>query len=230
MEEPASFEARAVLEPGRARRARFALLVPAVAFVAIAAAAFAGSHSNPTTDGIAGIAGPTALDAPSSAAVEPTPADTREPRPQRPAAVFGMEVHRLDEVQMVSPDAIIAVVGWYTATGTTACPPLAAQFVESPSPVANRFIDAWAYCQRSGVLYASPPEVQDSWSGSAGLGAIHVEFSLGVVAPAELEAIASRATEVVVLGRFVGTSVGCDTLTACQRELLVDYVAWTPDA
>lgn len=217
MDEQTSFEARPVLAPRRARRARLALLLPVVALVGIA---WAGLNGAPANQATAELPTPTAVDAPS---VRP---------PELPAQVIGFDVKRLDEVQLQALDRndVIAVAGWYVPMSITDCPPLAVLFRASAPPEVRGTVDGWAFCQRSGVLYASSPDIQDSWSGSAGLGAVAVTLGRGVMVPPELELIGTHATEVVVLGHFVESGDGCRGPAGCGRELVVDHLAWTPDA
>jgi len=222
MNEQTSFEARAVLAPRRPRLARLALLLPVVALVAIAWAGFSGARSDQAT---AGIPDPTAVAAPSSTVARSTPA-------LAPAQVIGLHVQRLDEVQTRSlgRDDVIAVAGWYVATAITGCPPLAAIYRQGSLPEVRGDADESAFCVRSGVLYASQPDVRDSRSGSAELPEVGVTIVVGVVVPPELEMIGADATEVVVVGRFVASGDGCRVPADCPRELVVDHVAWTPSA
>lgn len=229
MDEEATFEARAVLAPRRARLTRLALLLPVVALVAIAWAGLSGARSDKTT---AAITDPTAVAAPSA-----TPGVQR---PEHPAQVVGLDVHRLDDVQPQSlgRDDVIALAGWYVATALTDCPPLAAIYREGALPEIRGDADTWAFCVRSGVLYASRPDLderlptnnlnEDNRSNNGGLPSVAVTLAVGVVAPPELEMIGADATEVVVVGRFVEVGDGCGGPAGCRRELVVDHVAWTP--
>jgi len=142
--------------------------------------------------------------------------------------VIGLDVHRLDEVQPrgLGRDDAVAVVGWYVATAITDCPPLAAVHRDGSLPDIRGDADGRAFCKRTGVLYASPPDVQDSWSGSGGLGVVGAKIVVGVVVPPELEMIGADATEVVVVGRFVPSGDGCGAAGDCNPELVVDHVAW----
>src|SRR5438045_368115 len=99
MDEPATFEARAVLAPRRARLSRLALLLPAVLLGAIAWAGLSGPHVKPTT---AEVSGPTAaVIAPSlSAEASPkAPSATPGAPARQPSRVFGLDVHRLDQIK-----------------------------------------------------------------------------------------------------------------------------------
>lgn len=222
MSEPTSFEARAVLAPRRRRLARLALLLPVVALVAIVWAGSSGARSDQAT---ANIPDPTAVAAPSSPDAASTPAIA-------PAQVIGLPVQGLDDVQTRSlgRDDDIAVTGWYVATAITGCPPLAALYRQGSLPDVRGDADASAFCDRSGVLYASQPDVQDSRSGSPALPAVGVTIVVGVILPPVLEMIGADATEVVVVGRFVESSAGCGVPADCARELVVDHVAWPPGA
>jgi hypothetical protein len=209
MDEQASFEARAVLAPRRARVARLALLLPVIGLVAIAWAGLSGPRSDKaTTD----ITDPTAVAAPSLTVDAPYPAQ-----------VIGLDVQRLDDVQPrgLGRDDVIAVAGWYVATAITDCPPLAAIYREGSLPEVRGDADELAFCVRSGVLFASRPD--------AGVPSVTVTVVVGVVVPPKLEMIGTDATEVVVVGRFVESGDGCGAPAGCRRELLVDHVAWTPD-
>jgi hypothetical protein len=220
MREPTSFEARAVIAPRHARLARLALLLPAVALVAIAWTGFSGASSHPA---------PTAP--PAVAVVAPSSTVARSTPVLLPAEVIGIHVQRLDEVRTgsVSRDDIIAVAGWYVTTAITDCPPIAAIYRLGALPYVRGDADKLAFCVRSGVLYASPPDVQDSWSGS-GLPAVGVSIVVGVIVPLELEMIGADATEVVVIGRLVPSGAGCPAGADCTRELVVDHVAWSASA
>jgi hypothetical protein len=217
MEEQASFEARAVLAPRRARLARLALLLPVVALTAIAWAGLSGARSD---QAIAEIPDPTALAAPSLRA------------PEHPAQVIGLAVHRLDDVQPrgLGRDDVIAVAGWYVPTAITDCPPLDAIYRDGALPYLRGDADRFAFCVRSGVLYASRPDLEDGRPGSTGPRAVAATLAVGIIAPPQLELIGMDATEVVVVGRFLGFGDGCRVLATCRRELVVDHVAWTPGA
>jgi hypothetical protein len=221
MSEPTSFEVRTVLVPKRRRLARLVLVLPVVALVAIAWAGISGARSDRPT---AAIPRSTAVAAPSSTVAGSTPAVV-------PVNVIGLHVQRLDEVRTGSlgRDDVIAVAGWYVATAITDCPPFAG--IERPGalPDIRGDADGAAFCNRSGFLYASPPDVQDSWSGS-GLPAVDVSIVVGVVLPPELEVIGADATEVVVIGRLVQSGTGCRAGTDCSRELVIDHVAWSAGA
>ena len=238
MEEQASFEARAVLAPRRARLTRLALLLPVVALVAIAWAGVSGPRSDQAT---AEIPDPTAVAAPSLTAEGSTPAVAPRVRPPpRPAQVIGLTVNRLDDIQSLGlgRDEVVAVAGWYVATAITDCPRIVIIRRQGSLPEVRRDFDALAFCDRSGVLYASRPDLNerlptnnlndDNRSDNGGLSAVAVTLVVGVVVPPELEMIGTDATEVVVVGRFVDSGDGCRLLTGCRRELVVDHVAWTP--
>jgi hypothetical protein len=207
----ASFEARAVLAPRRARLSRLALLLPVVALVATAWAGVSGARPDPVTTEIA--------DASAFAAAQQSPA-------QYPAQVLGLDVQELNDVRgrMLGRDEVVVVVGWYVATAITDCPPLAAIYREASLPEIRDDVDEWAFCNRSGVLYASRPD------DNAGPSAVAVKLQIGVLVPKELEIIGADATQVVVVGRFVESGDGCRVRAGCRRELVVDHVAWTPGA
>lgn len=219
MSEPTSFEARALLAPRRRRLARLVLLAPVIALVGITWVGVTGGRSDHATaivpaPTLAATSGPVALATPVLV----------------PAQVVGVPVQRLDELQVGSlgRDDVIAVAGWYVATAVTDCPPFAGITTPGSLPEAGAATDHAAFCIRSGVLYASPPDVQDSWS--TGLPAVGVTVVVGVIMPPELEMVGAGATEVVVVGRLVKPGGGCLVALACPGELLIDHVAWTASA
>jgi hypothetical protein len=226
MDENAGFEARPVLTPRRARRSRLALLLPVVTFVAFAWAGISGPHGNQAP---AETAAPAAIGAQSPGGVASTPAVARLPRPA-PATVVGLEVRRLDEVEprSLGRDELIAVVGWYVATSITDCPPLASLYRDVTVPGASSGAYGWAYCRRTGVLYTSPPDVRESPAGSGHIGVVRATIVRDVLMPPELEIIGARATQVVVVGHFVGAGAGCAAADGCDPALMVDYIGWTP--
>ena len=88
------------------------------------------------------------------------------------------------------------------------------------------------------MFYASRPDLderiptnnlEDNRSKNAGLPVVGTRLAIGVVAPLELEQ-GMAATEVVFIGHFVESVDGCQSPSGCRRELVVDHVAWTPDA
>lgn len=231
MDENATFEARAVLPPRRRRTARLALLVPVVALVAIAWAGVSGNRPDQAT---AGIAQPTAALAAS------LPAPSLAVEAPYPAQVVGLAVQRLDAVQTgrLGRDAVIAVAGWYVPTAITDCPPLAALYRPASLPDVRGDTDSFAFCVRSGVLFAARPDLhglpmndlEDDAATDTGLPSVGVTVVAGVVVPPELEMVGAGATEVVVVGRFVESGAGCRATAGCSRELVVDHVGWTPGA
>ena len=144
---------------------------------------------------------------------------------KRPAQVLGLDVKRLEDVRprRLDRDRVTAVAGWYVATAITDCPALDAIYRDASLPEVREDFDSWAFCERSGLLYASRRDQ------NAGLPGIAVSIVVGVVMPSELEMIGADATEVVVIGRFVPSGDECQALAGC-RELVVDHVAWTPGA
>jgi len=234
MDEQASFEPRSVLGSKRARWNRLRVVVPALALVATAWIGISGERSGTDTAAV----GETGL---ASAAAAASPADIQPSfEPVIPEQALGLDVQRLDAVRTagLDPDTVVAVAGWYVATSITDCPPLAAIYRDGALPEIRRDIaavDSWAFCDRTGVLYASRPDLEerlptnnleDNRSKGAGLPAIAASMVIGVVAPPGLEAIGTTATHVVVLGRFVETSRGCGSPAACRVELVVDYIPW----
>ena len=216
MTEPTTYEARAVLAPRRARLARLALLLPVVSLMAIAWAGFSGPHSDQAT---ANIPDRTAGAASSSPVARSTPAIA-------PAEVIGLQVHRLDDVQTLSLSRDVAVAGWYVATGITDCPSLPAIY-RSGSIHEVPEADQSAFCVRSGVLYASQPDVRVTQFESAGLPEVGVTIAVGVIVPPGLQMIRAPASEVIVVGRFVESGATCRVSIACPREFVVNHVAWT---
>ena len=206
MDEQASFEARAVLAPKGARVARLALLLPVVALVAIAWIGASGVRTNPVTAEV--------LDP--AAAAEPSP------RPQPPAQVVGLDVHRLADAQgrATGRDEVIAIAGWYVPTAITNCPRLAAIYEDGSLPDVRGDADELVFCERFGVLYPSRPELGERWPW------VPVRLVVGILAPPELEVIGADATEVVLVGRLVESRDGCRAPALCL-ELVVDHVAWT---
>ena len=238
MDEQATFEPKAVLAPRRAGWYRFAAVVPALALAATAWIGISGQR--PGTD--------TAADADaaraSAAAALVSPADMQPSlEPAIPNQALGMDVHRLDEVQTrgLDPDTVVAVAGWYVATAITDCPPLAAFYRDGSLPEVRgdiAAVDSWAFCDRSGVLYASRPtldgrmptdDLDNNQPAVLGLPAVAATLTTGVVVPRQLETIGVAATPVVVLAHFVNTGAPCHVPdNGCQRELVVDYLAWAP--
>jgi hypothetical protein len=234
MDEQASFEPKAVLAPRRAGWNRFAIAVPALALAAIAWAGASGAGSDRA---VAESPHLVAVAAPSIEVVA-SPAVARPPRdPRYPAQVVGLDVQRLDVVQAqgLGRDTPIAVAGWYVATAIADCPPLAALYRTASLPELRGDADEYAFCVRSGVLYASRLDfnvrlamdhLEGNRSREAGLPAVAVTLEVGVVVPPELELIGGDATPVVVVGHFVHSGGGCGVPAGCARELVVDHLAW----
>lgn len=219
VDESASFETRAVLAPRRARSARLALLVPVVAFVAIAWAGLNGPRSGPTA---ALSPNPTTAPVPSLPVQAPLTAEA-----PYPAEAIGLAVQRLGELQVgrLGFDAEVAIAGWYVPTSITDCPPLAAIYRDGALPYLRGDADKLAFCVRSGMLYPSRPDLPNGVPTG-----VAVTVIAGVIMPLDLETVGANATQVVVLGRFAKSSDGCRTGVGCSRELVVDHVAWTPSA
>jgi hypothetical protein len=232
VDENVGFEARAVLGPRRARRSRLALLLPVMALLGVAWAGVSGPRGSQAPVASPRSAAVARTTAPRNQTAEESSAAgvARVPQPGRPTTVIGLEVRRLDEIQpgKLGRDDEVAVSGWYVATAITDCPPLAAIYRPAALPEVRGDADGWAFCQRTGVLYASRPDVADSSPPGRGLSVVGATIVIGVVVPPELEVIGARATEVVVVGRLVPTSDACDLAGGCDPQLLVDHVAWTP--
>jgi hypothetical protein len=237
MDDQASFEPRAVLGRGRNSRNRLLIVVPVMAFASIAWAGLSGPRSD--ADATAESAATTAPALPAApVAASPLPV-TRAAAPDYPTRLLGFAVHRLDDVQPaeLGPDDVTAIAGWYVATATIDCPPLAAMYrAGSPLEISSG-TDSWAFCDRSGVLYASRPDLEqrlptnnleDNRSKGAGLPVVAAELTVGIRVPPELEVIGAEATPVVVLGRFVDSNAGCGSPAVCRRVLAIDHVGWAP--
>jgi len=232
MDEQASFEARAVLPPRRAGRNRLATGLPVLALIGIAFAGFSGGRSEQDarpTDAVAALA-PTPGTAPPAQAV------------RYPTAVIGLGVHGLVDVQAqgLGQDAPVAIAGWYVATAITDCPPLDAFYRAGALPEVRNDIatvDSWAFCRRTGVLYASRPDLEerlptsnpeDNQAQDAALPSVAATLITGVVVPPALEKIGAAATQVVVVAHFAPAG-GCRG-PRCVTELLVDYLPWSAGA
>jgi hypothetical protein len=236
MDEQASFEARAVLAPRRARVGRLLLLVPVLA---LAATAWAGASAR-SDRSVAEVPQVSAVTELSTEAPESSSGVAPGPRiPSYPAQVLGLQVHRLDEIEAAGlvRDKVIAVSGWYVATAIADCPPLAALFRTAPVPDLAFKTDEWAFCERSGMFFGSGPSldqrqptnhVEDDQSMVANHPPVPMTLAIGVVVPPELEMIGAPATPIVVIGRFVDIDDACPLPAGCRAELMVDHLAWTP--
>lgn len=223
VDEEATFEARPVLAPGRARGARFGLLVPVVVFVVIAWAALNGPRPDRTTAVV-----PDSTVSVQSVAIESPPAAETP----FPAEVIGLAVQPLGELQVgrLGFDSVVAIAGWYVPTAITDCPPLPAIYHDGALPYFRGDADKSVFCVRSGVLYPSRPNLSSDGTPDVVPAGVAVEVVVGVIMPLDLETVGTDASQVVVIGRFGKTSEGCRNGVGCSRELLVDHVAWTPDA
>jgi hypothetical protein len=212
--------------------------VPALALLAAVWAGISGARPN---EGLANLPNSERAAAPSSNIVTPSPsapllAPGRE-RARYPARVLGLEVQRLDNVKArgLGRDTPIAVAGWYVATAISDCPRIVVIRREGALPEVRHDFDQLAFCDRSGVLYASRPDLderipsnnlEDNRAKNAGLPAVAVTLVVGVVVPRELEIVGETATPVVVVGRLVPSGAGCRVDARCTRQLVVDHVAW----
>jgi hypothetical protein len=142
--------------------------------------------------------------------------------------VLGLDVHHLADVRPrgSGPDEIVVVAGWYVTTAITDCPPLAAIYRDGALPWVRGDVDAWTFCDRSGVLYGTRPDPYERAHANAWIPTVSVSIVVGVIVPLELETIGAEATEVVVIGRFVESGDGCRASAACSRTLVVDHLAW----
>jgi hypothetical protein len=235
MDEQTAFEARAVIAPQRARLSRLAPLLPVIALAGIVWAGVSGGRPEE-----AAVVVP---DASSAAALSPAaPAMSSAPvavHPEYPAEVVGLEVLHLGDVQLarLTRDDVIAIAGWYVPLAIVDCPRLTPAVGEAFPSIRPGF-DPWAYCERSGVLYAARPERdagalrmggRDEEAGD-GPRTVDASLTIGVKLPLELERVGADPMPVVVLGHFVESSSACMLLGACPSELVVDYLAWSAGA
>jgi hypothetical protein len=212
MDEQASFEAQAVLAPRRARRSRLAIVLPVLALFGIAFAGYTGGRSDQDAK-------------PTDAAAAVPPSPTTAPlavEVRYPEVVIGLGVHGLVDVQAqgLGRDGPVAIAGWYVATAITDCPPLDAFYRAAALPEVREDIatvDSWAFCRRTGVLYAS--------RATYPVSAVPATLITGVVVPPALEKIGAAATQVVLVAHFVPAD-GCRG-PRCVTELLVDYLGWS---
>ena len=237
MDEQASFEPRSVLPPRRARASRLLLLVPVLVLAATVLGGVIGARSD---HAVADVPEASAATEPSTDSVGSPQAVAPQLRDVRfPAQVLGLEVKRLDDIEVggLGRDAVSVVAGWYVATGITDCPPLDAVFRTTSVPELGNPVDEWAFCKRSGMLFASGPNLDSSLptnnaesdqSTDPARSPIPVTLVTGVVVPPELEMIGAPATPVVVIGRFVNIDNACPLRAGCRAELIVDHVAWAP--
>jgi hypothetical protein len=210
--------------------------VPALALAAIAWIGISGQRSG-TDTAASGEAAQT-----SATAAVASPAGVQaSPELAIPNQALGLAVHRLDDVQPADLDrgAVIAIAGWYVATAIADCPPLDAFYRAGALPEVRgdiAAVDTWAFCDRTGVLYASQPvpdghlptdDLDNNTPAALGLPAVATSMVIGVVAPPQLETIGGTATPVVAIGHFI-PGPNCPDRPACTPELVIDYVAW-PD-
>ena len=233
MDEETSFAPRSVLGPRRAGRTGLAVVVPALALAATVWAGLSGARSD---DGVATVPDAVAAASDTIEAVASPPASPGG-RPGYPERVVGLEVQRLHDVRprQLGRDEVVALAGWYVATGISDCPRVVVIRRQGSLPEVRRDFDHLAFCDRSGVLYASRPDLderlprsyfEDNRSKNAGLPVVGVTLVVGVVVPRELEMVGTTATPVVLVGRFVASGEGCLTEATCAHRLVVDHVAW----
>jgi hypothetical protein len=162
-----------------------------------------------------------------------------EPEQPYPTEALGLVVHRLDDVEMaqLNSDDVVAIAGWYLPLAVTNCPADVPSSEQGSQVQVRPGFDPWAYCERSGVLYAAQPGADGrvaptatDGGGSSGPQSVSATLLHGVRLPADLEVVPAAAMRVVVLGHFVEASSACMLLGACPSELVVDYLAWTPEA
>jgi hypothetical protein len=166
---------------------------------------------------------------PESTAIPVASLPVQAAKPSRPPArALGFDVQRLVDVQqrVIDGGEVIAVSGWYVATAITGCPPLDAIYRAADAPQVGVEWDSWAFCDRSGILFATQPND----AVVARQLAVPVRVVPGVRMPPELQIIGRDATQVVVIAHFVEPSDGCAARSRCPDKLVVDYVAWTPTA
>jgi hypothetical protein len=227
--EEAGFEARSVLAPARQRHNRLVMALPVVALVGIALAGLSGPRTNQAT-----------AELPASTTIAVASAPIQPSEPPAPAIELGLPVHPLDEFEpgQVRPDTSVAVSGWYVATGVANCPPLAAIYRDGALPYLRGDADQLAFCERSGVLYASRPDADGRLSTTApdgagtkvGPPAVAASLAVGIIIPPALEVIGADATQVVVISRFVELGSRCGLPPGCHPGLVVDHIAWTPES
>ncbi len=227
MEEQASFEARAILGPRRARRTRLELLVPVIALAAIAWAGVSGARPDQST---AEAPEATVAAAPSVAAEGSTAIASTVPRPTQPTQAFGLDVQPLDDVQLegFERNEIFVISGWYVPTAITDCPRLAAIYRDGALPDVRGDTDVLAFCARSGVLYAARPDLRENRFTER--RAIPAKLVVGVIAPLGIETIGGAPREVVVIGRFAEGLPTCHSGDGCRPVLLIDHVSWMAGA
>ena len=225
MAEQASFEARAVLAPRRARVFRFVLALPVLALGVIVWAGVSGSRP----DQAASVPEATTVDASPAGAGQTAAAPVV--LAAYPSRVPGLDVQGLGDVQLarLTRDDVVALAGWYVPLAITDCPSVVETIPGTSFPQPHPGYDPWAYCERSGVLYASHPRTR---AGELGGGPSSVVASLvtGIKLPRELERVGADPMQVVVLGHFVESSSACMLLGACPTELVVDYLGWAAGA
>jgi len=234
MDEQASFEPRSVLGSRRGRWNRLRVIVPALALASIAWIGISGQHQGGDI-----ATGEKAAKASSTAAVA-LPADVQASTEVAiPTQALGLAVHRLDSVQPehLERGAVIAIAGWYVATAIADCPPLDAFYRAGALPEVRgdiAAVDTWAFCERTGVLYAAQPvpdgrlptdDLDNNTPAAFGLPAVATSMVIGVVAPPQLETIGGAPTPVVVIGHFAA-GPNCPDRPACKPQLVVDYLPW----
>lgn len=242
MDEQASFAPQAVLGRRRSGWNRLVAVVPALALAAMVWTGISGARLG--VDVAAATSGAAAA---RPIGVAPSDGDQPAGKPgyppsgslRYPAQVIGFDVQGLAHVQAqrLGRGKPIAIAGWYVTTAITDCPPLAAKYRPAVFPLARGHTDSWAYCDRSGVLYASRPapdgrmptdDLDNNTPAALGLPAVAVSLVVGVVLPEELEVIGADAMPVVVVGHFVSSGGGpwCGA-PGCPDELVVDYLGWS---
>jgi hypothetical protein len=237
MDEQASFESQPVLSRRRTGWNRLLVGLPVFAFAAIAWAGLSGARPSADTADRAVDASP----APSRPGADlPMSIPAHDPGiaiPLWPDQVLGLHVRMLrgmNQLELVGGPEI-AVGGWYEAGSRTACPQVDAVDLPGYAPGLGVVVDAQAFCERSGRLFASSPS--ESTDGTAtyrlenrfkndDLPALGVVMRRGIAVSSDLDQTA-EAAPVVFIARLVWPFEGCARfVTRCRPNLLVDRVIW----
>jgi hypothetical protein len=232
MDERANFEPQAVLAPRRAGWNRLAVLLPAFALIVAVWLGISGASSDSRPgDGRE----PAIAQASKGQAAVPSsqPADRRGAA--YPATVLGLEVQALADIDQAAAakQPVVALAGWYVAWPSLGCP--TSTKVDQPELVAELGVDAdiRTFCDRSGVLVATPNPAgsmnvggaNDQPYRAAAVPALPVVLTPGVVVPAEVAATGAAPAEVILVGRIIDPGQRTSPATT-ERQLVVDRVVW----
>jgi hypothetical protein len=221
MDEPSTFEPRAVLTPRGAGRSRLAVTVPAFALAITVWVGTSGPRSGDEQSAL--------RSQPTTAPSSGRPAEVA-PRPTRtayPAKVLGLEVLTLDDLGGRSRrhGPAIAVVGWYVPRTAAACPPPATGEGQTLAEELGVVADTRTFCERSGLLLAAAPRPGSPHLATDG-PALTVVLTPGVAVPAGLDEAGRTASQVILVGRMIDGDPACSGRVPCRRDLLVDRVVW----